>query len=138
MQFLRHLRRLFLGESSIFGMPLSVVRSRSGLSLPRSILELMHFLRTSVADTVGIFRKNGVRSRIAELRAKCDVDPYEEVFPDSKGLDPLQVARLLHLLLTLLGEVELMGKRRVKYGMVVSVTLVFFLLQQFSNKQHFF
>uniref|UniRef100_A0A914REB9 Rho-GAP domain-containing protein n=1 Tax=Parascaris equorum TaxID=6256 RepID=A0A914REB9_PAREQ len=86
-------------------MPLSVVRSRSGLSLPRSILELMHFLSTNVADTVGIFRKNGVRSRIAELRAKCDVDPYEEVFPDSKGLDPLQVACFLQLQLTFLDEI---------------------------------
>ncbi|VDM42390.1 unnamed protein product [Toxocara canis] len=86
------------GESSVFGMPLSVVHSRSGLSLPRGILEVMHFLSTHVADTVGIFRKNGVRSRIAELRTKCDVHPDQEVFPHSKGLDPLQVHDMADML----------------------------------------
>lgn len=50
----------------------------------------MHFLRIAAPDTVGIFRKSGVRSRITELRMLCDVAPEAEVFTDGK-LDLSQV-----------------------------------------------
>lgn len=53
----------------------------------------MQFLRTAASDTIGIFRKNGVRSRIMELRAMCSVQPGEEVFPNGKGLDLTQAIK---------------------------------------------
>lgn len=79
-------------DLSIFGLSLTTVQSLTGLVLPRSILEIMQFLRTVASDTIGIFRKNGVRSRIMELRALCAVSPEEEVFPNGKGLDLSQVS----------------------------------------------
>uniref|UniRef100_A0A0R3QFN5 Rho-GAP domain-containing protein n=1 Tax=Brugia timori TaxID=42155 RepID=A0A0R3QFN5_9BILA len=59
-------------------------------------LEMMHFLRILAPDTVGIFRKSGVRSRITELRMLCDVAPEAEVFTDGK-LDPSQILLFLFL-----------------------------------------
>lgn len=82
----------FIDDISIFGLPLAIVQSRSGFALPRCILEIMKFLRITAPDTIGIFRKNGVRSRIAELRALCDFGPDEEVFDDGKNLHSSQVS----------------------------------------------
>lgn len=42
-------------------------------------------------DTVGMFRKNGVKSRILELRQHCDRDADSDVFVDATRLDPGQV-----------------------------------------------
>ncbi|VDK55770.1 unnamed protein product [Cylicostephanus goldi] len=42
-------------------------------------------------DTVGIFRKNGVKSRILEVRMLCDRDAEADVFVDENRLDPGQV-----------------------------------------------
>ncbi|VDK62792.1 unnamed protein product [Gongylonema pulchrum] len=53
---------------------------------------MMRFLRAVAPDTVGIFRKSGVRSRISELRMLCDAAPETEVFSDGKDLDPTQVS----------------------------------------------
>ncbi|MCP9259122.1 RhoGAP domain protein [Dirofilaria immitis] len=55
------------------------------------------FLRIAAPDTVGIFRKSGVRSRIMELRMLCDVAPEAEVFTDGK-LDLSQVHDIADLL----------------------------------------
>uniref|UniRef100_A0A915PG27 Rho-GAP domain-containing protein n=1 Tax=Setaria digitata TaxID=48799 RepID=A0A915PG27_9BILA len=84
-------------EISTFGLPLAVIQSRSGFALPRFILEMMHFLRIAAPDTVGIFRKSGVRSRITEMRLLCDVAPEAEVFTDGK-LDSSQVHDIADLL----------------------------------------
>ncbi|VDN05461.1 unnamed protein product [Thelazia callipaeda] len=83
---------------STFGLHLAIVQSRSGYALPRCVLEMMHFLRIAAPDTIGIFRKSGVRSRISELRMMCDVAPEVEVFTDSKSLDPSQVHDVADLL----------------------------------------
>ena len=58
-------------DKSIFGVSLSVTVQRSGESLPRPILQALHWLRVSALDQVGVFRKSGVRSRIAQLRDMC-------------------------------------------------------------------
>lgn len=71
------------------------MQSRSGFALPRCVLEMMRFLRAMAPDTVGIFRKNGARSRITELRLLCDVSPEAEVFSDGKDLDPTQVGPVI-------------------------------------------
>ncbi|VDO26055.1 unnamed protein product, partial [Onchocerca flexuosa] len=84
-------------ELSTFGLPLAAIQSRSGFALPRFVLEMMYFLRIAAPDTVGIFRKSGVRSRITELRMLCDVAPEAEVFTDGK-LDLSQVHDIADLL----------------------------------------
>lgn len=78
-------------EFSIFAQPLSVIRKRSGLCLPRTILELLRYLRVQAPDTIGIFRKNGVKSRINELREIAKVESEVDVFVDGVTLTPGQV-----------------------------------------------
>lgn len=56
----------------MFGVPLSVTVQRTGSPLPRPILAAMHHLRQSALDQVGVFRKSGVRSRIARLKELCE------------------------------------------------------------------
>ncbi|VDO28185.1 unnamed protein product [Haemonchus placei] len=57
-----------------------------------SVLELvLRYLRQMSPDTVGIFRKNGVKSRILEVRGICDRDSDVDVFIDENRLDPGQV-----------------------------------------------
>ncbi|EYB95370.1 hypothetical protein Y032_0160g3321 [Ancylostoma ceylanicum] len=77
--------------NQVFGQPLTVIYRRSGLCLPRTILEVLRYLRQMAPDTVGIFRKNGVKSRILEVRALCDRDADADVFVDENRLDPGQV-----------------------------------------------
>ncbi|XGW16518.1 hypothetical protein V3C99_001743 [Haemonchus contortus] len=76
---------------AVFGQPLAVIQRRSGLCLPRTILEVLRYLRQMSPDTVGIFRKNGVKSRILEVRGICDRDSDVDVFIDENRLDPGQV-----------------------------------------------
>lgn len=56
----------------MFGVPLSVIVQRTGESLPKPVLAAMHYLRQSALDQVGLFRKSGVRSRIAKLKELCE------------------------------------------------------------------
>ncbi|KHJ86182.1 RhoGAP domain protein, partial [Oesophagostomum dentatum] len=77
--------------NQVFGQPLAVIYKRSGLCLPRTILEVLRYLRQMAPDTVGIFRKNGVKSRILEVRMLCDRDVDVDVFVDENRLDPGQV-----------------------------------------------
>ncbi|KAE9415011.1 hypothetical protein Angca_002821 [Angiostrongylus cantonensis] len=77
--------------ASVFGQPLAAIYKRLGLCLPRTILEILRFLRQMAPDTVGIFRKNGVKSRILELRTICDRDSDVDVFVEEYRLDQGQV-----------------------------------------------
>ncbi|CAI4230467.1 unnamed protein product [Auanema sp. JU1783] len=85
-------------ESTVFGQSLEVIYRRSGRCLPRTILEILRYLRQMAPDTVGMFRKNGVKSRINELRAVCDRDAETDVFVESQRLDAGQVHDVADLL----------------------------------------
>uniref|UniRef100_A0A158PB52 Rho-GAP domain-containing protein n=1 Tax=Angiostrongylus cantonensis TaxID=6313 RepID=A0A158PB52_ANGCA len=54
-------------------------------------IQILRFLRQMAPDTVGIFRKNGVKSRILELRTICDRDSDVDVFVEEYRLDQGQV-----------------------------------------------
>lgn len=56
----------------MFGVPLSVTVQRTAEALPKPILSALHYLRQSALDQVGLFRKSGVRSRIAKLKELCE------------------------------------------------------------------
>lgn len=67
-------------EKQVFGVPLSVILQRSGQPLPQCILHAMRFLRKSAPDSVGIFRKSGVKSRIQKLRNDLEQDPGKSCY----------------------------------------------------------
>ena len=47
----------------------------------------MHYLRQSALDQVGLFRKSGVRSRIAKLKELCEAWSWECSRPCGGGAD---------------------------------------------------
>lgn len=49
-----------------------MIAQRTGQPLPQCILHSMRYLRKQSLDTVGIFRKSGVRSRIQKLKTQCE------------------------------------------------------------------
>lgn len=62
-------------DKKVFGVPLSLILQRTGQPLPQCILHAMRYLRKSAPDTVGIFRKSGVKTRITKLRDDLEKDP---------------------------------------------------------------
>lgn len=69
----------------MFGVPLSVTVQRTGESLPKPVMAAMHYLRQSALDQVGLFRKSGVRSRIAKLKELCEAWAWECSGPGFNG-----------------------------------------------------
>jgi len=63
------------GDRAVFGVPLVVSQQRQGQPLPQCVLYAMRRLRRAAADAVGVFRKSGVRSRVAALREQLEADP---------------------------------------------------------------
>lgn len=55
------------------GMPLSVVQSRTidGSPLPRFIHQIMEYILEKSQSCEGIFRKNGVKLKIQDIKARC-------------------------------------------------------------------
>ena len=56
----------------VFGVPLSTIIQQTGQALPQRILEAMKFIRKIAQHEVGIFRKNGVKTRITKLKELID------------------------------------------------------------------
>lgn len=56
----------------VFGVPLSTIIQQTGQALPQRILEAMKFIRKIAQQEVGIFRKNGVKTRITKLKELID------------------------------------------------------------------
>ncbi|KPI98791.1 StAR-related lipid transfer protein 13 [Papilio xuthus] len=59
-------------DKTVFGVPLTVSLQRTGHSLPKPIQCALNWLKTNALDQMGIFRKAGVKSRIAKLRAMVE------------------------------------------------------------------
>ena len=85
----------FFSDKNIFGVPLSVTVQRTGEALPQPILAALHYLRQSSLDQVGLFRKSGVRSRIARLKEACEAwtapqpaGPYFSSNADAESSQP--------------------------------------------------
>lgn len=54
-------------------MPLSrmCTLTKDGSPLPTFIMNIMNFLKANASEAEGIFRKNGVKLRIEEIKLKC-------------------------------------------------------------------
>ncbi|XP_061729479.1 rho GTPase-activating protein 7 isoform X1 [Cydia pomonella] len=55
-------------DKTVFGVPLTVSLQRTGHSLPKPIQCALNWLKNNALEQMGIFRKAGVKSRIAKLR----------------------------------------------------------------------
>lgn len=52
----------------MFGVPILLTVQRTGQSLPLSIQGALKWLKLNAIECVGLFRKSGVKSRIAKLK----------------------------------------------------------------------
>ncbi|XP_026332078.1 stAR-related lipid transfer protein 13 isoform X3 [Hyposmocoma kahamanoa] len=59
-------------DKTVFGVPLTVTLQRTGHSLPKPIQSALNWLKNNALDQMGIFRKAGVKSRIAKLRVMVE------------------------------------------------------------------
>ncbi|CAG4954993.1 unnamed protein product, partial [Parnassius apollo] len=59
-------------DKTVFGVPLTVSLQRTGHALPKPIQCALNWLKANALDQMGIFRKAGVKSRIAKLRAAVE------------------------------------------------------------------
>lgn len=50
--------------------------------LPNFVLDIMNFLKSNAADAEGLFRKNGVKLRIQEIKEKCSKLKADQNVPD--------------------------------------------------------
>ncbi|CAH1635953.1 unnamed protein product [Spodoptera littoralis] len=59
-------------DKTVFGVPLTVSLQRTGHALPKPIQCALNWLKNNALDQMGIFRKAGVKSRIAKLRTTVE------------------------------------------------------------------
>ncbi|XP_045519534.1 rho GTPase-activating protein 7 isoform X4 [Pieris brassicae] len=59
-------------DKTVFGVPLTVSLQRTGHCLPKPIQCALNWLKHNAMDQMGIFRKAGVKSRIAKLRTMVE------------------------------------------------------------------
>lgn len=84
-----------LKKKLVFGLPLSTIMQLSGQPLPQPILESMRFIRKIAPTEIGVFRKNGNKSRIKKL--KESIDNNEAINFVSSDLTVFDVADTLKL-----------------------------------------
>ncbi|KAI1717332.1 rhoGAP domain-containing protein [Ditylenchus destructor] len=72
-------------SSGLYGAPLSEISSKTddGNPLPRFVTDIMEFLMLNAANAEGIFRKNGVKLRIEEIKLRCSkLNPNDPIPED--------------------------------------------------------
>ncbi|XP_033101300.1 rho GTPase-activating protein 7-like isoform X2 [Anneissia japonica] len=67
-RFMKRIKTPDYKDKKVFGVPLSHCLQKTGQPLPQTILYAMRYLRRVAKDSVGIFRKPGVRSRIQQIK----------------------------------------------------------------------
>lgn len=66
--FIKKIKTPVYKDKSIFGVPLFLSLQRTGETIPIPIQSAFSWLKHNALDQVGLFRKSGVKSRIAKLR----------------------------------------------------------------------
>ncbi|XP_013793910.1 rho GTPase-activating protein 7-like, partial [Limulus polyphemus] len=85
--FIRRIRSPDYKDKAVFGVPLLLNLQRTGQALPTCIQASFSYLRKTSLDSVGIFRKSGVRSRIQKLRNLNESNPYNNTYEDQQAYD---------------------------------------------------
>lgn len=67
-KFIKKIKAPDYKDKKVFGVPILLSLQRTGQSLPRSIQGAMKWLKLNAMEFVGLFRKSGVKSRIAKLK----------------------------------------------------------------------
>lgn len=81
-------------SNQVFGLSLEIIMQRTGQPLPQKIIEGMKILRKVAPRAVGIFRKNGVKTRIKRLKEAIDSN---EEFKFQKTFTIFDIADMIKL-----------------------------------------
>jgi hypothetical protein len=63
-----------LKNKRVFGVPIKVNMERTGQAIPGAIYQIINYLRENSDNVVGIFRKNGSKSQMNQMRAAIEAD----------------------------------------------------------------
>ncbi|GFN74682.1 rho GTPase-activating protein 7 [Plakobranchus ocellatus] len=91
-RFMKRHKAPDFSDRTVFGVPLSVMVQRTGQPLPQCVLYAMRYLRRTSQNSIGIFRKSGVRSKILQLRDHLEAHPDTT---DFEGMNAYNVADML-------------------------------------------
>ena len=83
-----------LFSKGVFGVSLVRNVQRSGQPLPQCIQYALQYLRRTSLKQQGIFRKSGVKTRIAKLRQFCEENPDGSDFCEYRENSPYDIADL--------------------------------------------
>ena len=89
-RFIRKIKVTENKDTSAFGVSLSENVRKFGKPLPHFILRSLAHLRRTSLNQIGLFRKPGVRNRIARLRISCENAPESwnmDIFNDYSSYD---------------------------------------------------
>ncbi|XP_070502714.1 rho GTPase-activating protein 7 isoform X3 [Chironomus tepperi] len=94
-KFIKKIKTPDYKDKKVFGVPFSVILQKTGHTLPKGIQAALTWLKINALDQVGIFRKSGVKSRIAKL--KTSIDQTDEniikIFEDQQAYDVADVVK---------------------------------------------
>ncbi|XP_047126135.1 rho GTPase-activating protein 7 isoform X1 [Hydra vulgaris] len=79
-------------DKNIFGVPLLTIAERTGCPLPHSVVLAINYLSRVAKDSIGIFRKSGMKSRIEKLKIQIELNPSKI---DLDGYSAYDVADML-------------------------------------------
>ena len=82
-------------RTTVFGLPLSTIMQHTGQPLPQRIIEAMKFIRKIAPNEIGIFRKNGNKSRINKLKEYININ--EKICFNSDELTVFDIADTIKL-----------------------------------------
>ncbi|XP_076362828.1 uncharacterized protein LOC143253229 isoform X2 [Tachypleus tridentatus] len=85
--FIRRIRSPDYKDKAVFGVPFLLNLQRTGQALPPCIQACLSYLRKTSLDSVGVFRKSGVRSRIQKLRNLNESNPHNNTYDDQQAYD---------------------------------------------------
>ncbi|XP_076318781.1 uncharacterized protein LOC143229842 isoform X2 [Tachypleus tridentatus] len=85
--FIRKIRTPDYKDKVVFGVPLFMILQRTGQPLPPSIQVAIRYLRKTAVNTIGLFRKSGVRSRIQKLRNLNDSNSGNVSYENQQAYD---------------------------------------------------
>jgi deleted in liver cancer protein len=82
-------------DKRVFGVPFSIILQKTGHTLPKGIQAALTWLKINALDQTGIFRKSGVKSRIAKLKASIDQTEEDiiKIFEDQQAYDVADVVK---------------------------------------------
>lgn len=91
IQFSTH----FSTDKKVFGVPFSIILQKTGHTMPKGIQAALTWLKINALDQTGIFRKSGVKSRIAKLKTAIDQtdDNIIKIFEDQQAYDVADVVK---------------------------------------------